>query len=227
MTSSAPRSTSNAVRSRTSAGHAATIAGAPIKPGFPSSRRTIRLRLTTDERPVVTLTRSVVFRSEEFRFSQRDRQQYEAGNEDHQYQPQSPDASMLGGDHLHAALQDQTGTGQKIGAHGNGSFLKPRGLMNHVMPARCSRVLTIMRTPTVIPKTPVTTPASWRLMSVLSSVGWPAVTDAGHAGQAEHPVSRWCWPLSPGRLARVRPGRTFIAAFRAVSPAPHLMPRAW
>src|ERR1019366_4428990 len=44
MTSSAPRSTSNAVRSRTSAGHAATIAGAPIKLGFPSSRRTIRLR---------------------------------------------------------------------------------------------------------------------------------------------------------------------------------------
>src|ERR1035437_1832969 len=36
--------------------------------------------------------------------------------------------------------------------------------MNHVMPARCSRVLTIMRTPTVIPKTPVTTPASWRLI---------------------------------------------------------------
>jgi len=31
---------------------------------------------------------------------------------------------MLGGDHLHAALQDQTGTGQKIGAHGNGSFLE-------------------------------------------------------------------------------------------------------
>jgi hypothetical protein len=44
MTSSAPRSTLNAVQSRTSAGHAATIAGAPIKPGFPSSRRTIGLR---------------------------------------------------------------------------------------------------------------------------------------------------------------------------------------
>ena len=41
MTSSAPRSTSNAVRSRTSPEYAATLAGAPIKPGFPTSRRTI------------------------------------------------------------------------------------------------------------------------------------------------------------------------------------------
>src|ERR1035437_3991217 len=51
MTSSAPRSTSNAVRSRTSAGHAATIAGAPIKPGFPSSRRTIPLRARAEAAP--------------------------------------------------------------------------------------------------------------------------------------------------------------------------------
>ena len=64
----------------------------------------------------MTLTRSVEFRSVEFRFPQQDRQQYEAGNEDHQHQPHIPDASMLGGDHLHAALQDQTNTGQKIGA---------------------------------------------------------------------------------------------------------------
>lgn len=49
MTFSAPHGTSNAVRSRTSAGHAATIAGTPIKSGFPLSRKAI-LR-STDRRP--------------------------------------------------------------------------------------------------------------------------------------------------------------------------------
>jgi hypothetical protein len=61
MTSSAPRSTSIAVRSRTSAGHAATTAGAPIKPGFPSSGRTIGVRSssTSLRAPNVNLVRAL------------------------------------------------------------------------------------------------------------------------------------------------------------------------